>query len=59
MYGMHTTSRVYNNYLQVYDCMNQKQTQIPTEQELSSYFPRIIREFNDGPDEKPALYGGE
>ena len=59
MYGMHTKSRVYNNYLQVYDYMKQKQIQKPTEQQLSSYFPRIIREFNDGPDEKPALYRGE
>jgi hypothetical protein len=24
---------------------------------ISSFFPRIIREFNDGPDEKPMMYG--
>ena len=23
------------------------------------FFPRIIREFDDGPDEKPMIYGGE
>lgn len=23
------------------------------------FFPRIIREFNDGPDEKPMLFGEE
>ena len=22
------------------------------------FFPRIIREFDDGPDEKPMIYGG-
>ena len=24
---------------------------------ISSFFPRIIREFDDGPDEKPMMYG--
>jgi len=23
------------------------------------FFPRIIREFDDGPDEKPMLYGDD
>ena len=23
-----------------------------------TFFPRIIREFDDGPDEKPMIYGG-
>lgn len=23
----------------------------------NSFFPRIIREFNDGPDEAPMMYG--
>jgi len=23
------------------------------------FYPRIIREFDDGPDEKPMMYGGE
>jgi hypothetical protein len=23
------------------------------------FFPRIIREFDDGPDEKPMIYGGK
>ncbi len=22
------------------------------------FYPRIIREFNDGPDEEPLVYGG-
>ena len=25
----------------------------------SLFFPRIIREFDDEPDEKPLVYGGE
>jgi len=25
---------------------------------LPSFFPRIVREFNDGPDEEPMIYGG-
>ncbi len=24
-----------------------------------TFFPRIIREFDDGPDEKPMVYGGD
>jgi len=24
-----------------------------------AFFPRIIREFDDGPDEKPMVYGGQ
>jgi hypothetical protein len=24
----------------------------------SFFYPRIIREFDDGPDEKPLVYGG-
>jgi hypothetical protein len=24
---------------------------------ISSFFPRIIREFDDGPDEEPMMYG--
>jgi len=24
-----------------------------------SFFPRIIREFDDGPDEKPMIYGDD
>jgi len=24
---------------------------------ISSFFPRIIREFEDGPDELPMMYG--
>lgn len=25
----------------------------------TTFFPRIIREFDDGPDDKPMMYGGE
>ncbi len=24
----------------------------------AAFYPRIIREFDDGPDEEPMLYGG-
>ena len=30
-----------------------------TSQTHASFFPRIVREFDDGPDEKPMIYGGE
>jgi len=26
---------------------------------LPLFFPRIIREFDDGPDEKPMIYGDD
>jgi len=45
--------------------MKQKAIQIvPEENEKQGksgglFFPRIIREFDDGPDEKPMIYGGE
>jgi len=55
---MHSVLMVYNNFVGYYIIMEQKQIQKIKEQELNSYFPRIIREFNDGPDEKPALYRG-
>jgi len=30
-----------------------------TDSQPTSFFPRVIREFDDGPDEKPMMYGGE
>ena len=36
--------------------MKQKENRIGSE---CFFFPRIIREFDDGPDEKPMIYGGE
>ena len=45
--------------------MKQKAIQIVREENEKQgksgglFFPRIIREFDDGPDEKPMMYGGE
>jgi hypothetical protein len=36
--------------------MNTKQIQKNSEM-ICNFFPRIIREFEDGPDEKPMMYG--
>ena len=36
--------------------MNTKEIQQNSEM-ISSFFPRIIREFDDGADEKPMMYG--
>jgi hypothetical protein len=67
MDSMHTMDIVYNNFYWLLYNMKQKQIQkiimpvLADEQGKSSglFFPRIIREFDDGPDEKPMLYGGE
>ncbi len=32
-----------------------EEKQVPGNQ---AFFPQIIREFDDGPDEKPMIYGG-
>jgi len=65
---------VYNNFGFVVYLMNSKlhRTVKPEEEkgahdwrELGglpfdqAFFPRIIREFDDGPDEQPMLYGGQ
>jgi len=34
-----------------------KSHQVGEKPTLSTFFPRIIREFDDGPDEKPMMYG--
>ena len=59
---------VYNNLLHLTLVMNRKtieqkqaldwcaQKSIPAHQ---AFFPRIIREFDDGADEKPMMYGGD
>ena len=44
--------------------MNQKAIQVVFEDEkpgksIGLFFPKIIREFDDGPDEKPMIYGGK
>jgi len=39
-----------------------KENKIQNKSEINSgnfFYPRIIREFSDGPDEKPMIYGGE
>ncbi len=55
---------VYNNSgLVVYvmkqnDPMTVKSEAEKTGPSNQTFFPRIIREFDDGPDEKPMIYGG-
>ncbi len=55
---------IYNNCGHVVYVMNQndpkpvksgEEKQVPGNQ---AFFPQIIREFDDGPDEKPMIYGG-
>jgi len=59
---MHTKILSYNNFESHFFLMNQKVIQIvPEENEKQGkssglFFPRIIREFDDGPDEKPMIY---
>jgi len=36
-----------------------KSHQVGEKPTSSTFFPRIIREFDDGPDEKPMMYGDE
>ena len=53
---------VYNNSALVLNVMNKKQykTVKPEEEKVpkhQTFFPRIIREFDDGADEKPMIYG--
>jgi len=62
---MHTKILSYNNFESHSYFMNQKVIQIvPEENEKQGkssglFFPRIIREFDDGSDEKPMIYGGD
>jgi len=58
---MHTIFIVYNNCAPLILSMNKNdnrdsdpQTGTPN---LPSFFPRVIREFDDGPEE-PLVYGG-
>jgi len=37
----------------------QKSHQVGERPTSSLFFPRIIREFDDGPDDKPMIYRGE
>jgi len=65
MLSMHTMLMVYNNCGLVLYVMNQSEpTAVKSEAENKvpvhqTFFPRIIREFDDGPDEKPMVYRGE
>ena len=60
---MHTKILSYNNFESQHCFMKQKVIQkIALEGEnqgksVGLFFPRIIREFDDGPDEKPMIYG--
>jgi len=55
---------VYNNSgLVVYVMKHNDPKTVKSEEEKTgpsnqTFFPRIIREFDDGPDEKPMIYGG-
>jgi len=40
------------------DIMTVKSVEEKTVPKFQTFFPRIIREFDDGPDEKPMVYGG-
>jgi len=64
MVSMDTMLMIYNYCGHVVYVMNQndpktvksvEEKTVPTHQ---TFFPRIIREFDDGADEKPMLYGG-
>jgi len=72
MYSMHTMLMVYNNSdLVVYVMTHKESKTVKSEEEKSTldwrdirglpitkdYFPRIIREFYDGADEEPMVYG--
>jgi len=50
---------IYNNCGNYTITMKQKSKNQNRIQTLNSFFPRIIREFDDGPDEKPMFYGGK
>lgn len=56
---------IYNNFVWLNYFMNQKAIQkVVFEDErpgksIGLFFPKIIREFDDGPDEKPMMYGGD
>ncbi len=55
---------VYNNSgLVVYVMKHNDPKTVKSEEEKTgpsnqTFFPRIIREFDDGPDEKPMIYEG-
>ena len=39
--------------------LHKKRSQVGEIPTPSLFFPRIIREFDDGPDEKPMIYGDD
>ena len=61
---MHTMVMIYINCGHVvYVVRKTESMTVKSEEEKSvpkqqTLFPRIIREFDDGPDEKPMVYGG-
>jgi len=61
---MHTMLMVYNNcglvlyVMKQSDPMTVKSVEEKIGPSHQTFFPRIIREFDDGPDEKPMIYGG-
>ena len=61
---MHTMVVIYINCVHaVYVVRKKESMTVKSEEEKSvpkqqTFFPRIIREFDDGPDEKPMVYGG-
>ena len=59
MISMHTMVILYNNSGHYTITMKQNNNQKRNESGSRVFFyPRIIREFDDGHDEKPMIYGG-
>jgi len=58
---MYTIEMVYNNfgYYRITMKQNNKNQKRNESDSRVFFYPRIIREFDDGPDEKPMIYGGE
>ncbi len=58
---MYTIKMVYNNfgYYRITMKQNNKNQKRSESGSRVFFYPRIIREFDDGPDEKPMIYGGE
>ena len=60
---MHTMVVIYINCIHAVYVVRKKESMTEKSEEENSVpihqtlFPRIIREFDDGPDEKPMVYG--
>jgi len=57
MFNMLTMEIVFNNYL--FGETTMELVLLLHEKTSATFFPRIIREFEDGPDEKPMIYYAE